>query len=198
MKKNFTLMFAFMALVAMVVSCNKQAPKMDKKKANVDFPQEGMKIVYVDLDSLMKEYNFAKDNAVLLDKAEQEVLAAGTEAQKLKENIEYKLQKNVYTSQEQFEQDQRVLERKAQAYMQKQEEFQNMRNKFLTDLQDSLDSFIEIYNKDKQYDMILNSATLLHRNPKYDVTHDVANGMNNRYKKQEAAGGEVKEDKEKK
>lgn len=195
MKKNLTLMFALMALMAMVVACNKQAPKMDEKKANVDFPQEGMKIVYVDLDSLMKEYNFAKDNAVLLDKAEQEVLAAGNEAQKLKENIEYKLQKNVYTSQEQFEQDQRVLERKAQAYMQKQEEFQNMRNKFLTDLQDSLDSFIEIYNKDKQYDMILNSATLLHRNPKFDVTHDVANGMNNRYKKQEAAPAEEKEKK---
>lgn len=192
MKKNFTLMFTLVAMVAMVLSCNKQAPKMDEKKANVDFPQEGLKIVYVDLDSLMKEYNFAKDNAVLLDKAEQEVLAAGNDAQKLKENIEYKLQKNVYTSQEQFDQDQRLLERKAQAYMQKQEDFQNMRNKFLTDLQDSLDSFIEIYNKDKQYDLILNSATLLHRNPKYDVTHDVANGMNNRYKKQEAAAADEK------
>jgi len=192
MKKNFTLMFTLMAMIAMVVSCNKQAPKMDEKKANVDFPQTGLKIVYVDLDSLMKEYNFAKDNAVLLDKAEQEVVAAGNEAQKLKESIEYKLQKNVYTSQEQFDQDQRLLERKAQAYMKKQEDFQNMRNQFLTDLQDSLDSFIEIYNKDKQYDMILNSATLLHRNPKYDVTLDVANGMNNRYKKQEAAAAEEK------
>ena len=190
MKKNFTLMIGIVALIAMVVSCNKQAPKMDEKKANVDFPEAGMKIVYVDLDSLMKEYNFAKDNAVLLDKAEQEVLAAGNEAQKLKENIEYKLQKNVYASQDQFDQDQRVLERKAQAYMKKQEDYQNMRNQFLSDLQDSLDSFIEIYNKDKQYDMILNSATLLHRNPKYDVTHDVANGMNNRYKKQEAAKAE--------
>lgn len=193
MKKIFTLMFTLMAMIAMVVSCNKQAPKMDEKKANVDFPQTGLKIVYVDLDSLMKEYNFAKDNAVLLDKAEQEVVAAGNEAQKLKESIEYKLQKNVYTSQEQFDQDQRLLERKAQAYMKKQEDFQNMRNQFLTDLQDSLDSFIEIYNKDKQYDMILNSATLLHRNPKYDVTLDVANGMNNRYKKQDAAAAAAPE-----
>ena len=52
-------------------------------------------------------------------------------------------------------------------------------------LQDSLDNFLADYNKDKKFDMILNKATVLYGDDKYDITQDVINGMNARYKKEE-------------
>jgi len=54
---------------------------------------------------------------------------------------------------------------------------------FLQTLQDSLDNFLADYNKDKKFDMILNKATVLYGDKKYDITQDVINGMNARYKK---------------
>ena len=54
---------------------------------------------------------------------------------------------------------------------------------FLKSLQDSLDNFLLEYNKDKKYDLILNKATVLFSDQKYDITQDVINGLNTRYKK---------------
>lgn len=50
----------------MMVSCNKQSPKMDDQPAAAS--GEGMKIAYVEVDSLMTQYNFAKDYSVTLQK----------------------------------------------------------------------------------------------------------------------------------
>ena len=54
---------------------------------------------------------------------------------------------------------------------------------FLKTLQDSLDHFLAEYNKDKKFDLILNKATVLYSDQKYDITQDVINGLNNRYTK---------------
>lgn len=193
MKKNITLMLSFVAMIAMM-SCNKQPAKQDQKpaSANVEFPKDGMRIVYIDLDSLTREYNFAKDNAVLLEKARQELEDAALEAQKVKDNIEYKYSKNMYSSQAQFEQDQTRLQRLAAAYESKLKDAQQLEANYYQTLQDSLSSYLKIYQEEKKYDMILNSSVLMSPNPKYDVTHDVAVGLNNRYKKEEPAAKEEK------
>ena len=50
--------FPALAIAAMMVSCNNQSPKMDEQPAASN--GEGMKIAYVEVDSLMTQYNFAK------------------------------------------------------------------------------------------------------------------------------------------
>lgn len=191
MKKNITLLLSFVAMIAMM-SCNNQPAKQDQREgaANVEFPKEGMRIVYIDVDSLTREYNFAKDNAVILEKARQELEDAALEAQKVKDNIEYKYSKNMYTSQQQFEQDQARLQRLAQAYDAKLKSAQELEANYYRALQDSLTSYLKVYQEEKKYDLILNSSALMQYNAKFDVTHDVANGLNNRYKKEEAPAKE--------
>lgn len=194
MKKNVLMILSCLAMFGMM-SCNNQPEKQDKKdasSANVEFPKDGMRIVYIDVDSLTREYNFAKDNAVLLEKARQELEDAGLEAQKVKDNIEYKYSKNMYTSQAQFEQDQTRLQRLASAYESKLKDAQALEANYYKTLQDSLSSYLKIYQAEKGYDLIINSSVLMEVNPKYDVTHDVAVGLNNRYKKEEPAKEEQK------
>ena len=196
MKKNFTFVLSLVALVAMMVSCNKQPDKQDERKAaagsDVAFPKEGMRIVYIDVDSLTREYDLSKDKAVLLEKASQEVEDAAVEAQKVKDNIEYKYSKNMYSSQAQFEQDQARLQRLAADYEKKLRAAQELQAEYQRTFMDSVANYLKIYQQEKQFDLILNSSVLMELNPKYDVTHDVAVGLNNRYKKSEAKAEDKK------
>ena len=51
-------------------------------------------------------------------------------------------------------------------------------------LHDSLQNFLADYNKSKKYDLIISKAgdNILLANAKYDITKEVVNGLNKRYK----------------
>lgn len=190
MKKNFRVL-SLMAVAALMASCNNQAPKMDEPVANSEEALEGLRIAYIELDSLTAQYEFAKTTSADLEK--KGTNARNTIAQKSKQlennvnNFQSKLQNNGFTSREQAENAQAALQREQNnlvALQQRLEsELANEQAKFLEAFQDSLDSFLADYNKDKQYDLILNKAAILHASTKWDITQDVINGMNKRYKK---------------
>ena len=50
-------------------------------------------------------------------------------------------------------------------------------------IQDSIESYIKIYNAQKGYDAILMKAATLYINPALDVTDEVVKGLNERYNK---------------
>ena len=53
-------------------------------------------------------------------------------------------------------------------------------------LRDSIDNFLKIYNAEKQYDFIISNAgydNLLYGNPAYNITGEIIEGLNARYKK---------------
>ena len=56
--------------------------------------------------------------------------------------------------------------------------------KFNTALRDSLNNFLTSYNKDKKFDLILSKAgdNILLADRRFDITNDVINGLNKRYK----------------
>ena len=58
--------FSALAVAAMMASCNNASPKMDDQPAAAS--SEGLKIAYVEVDSLMTQYDFAKDYSVTLQK----------------------------------------------------------------------------------------------------------------------------------
>ena len=58
--------FSALAIAAMMVSCNNQSPKMDDQPVAGDISASGLKIAYVEVDSLMTQYDFAKDYSVTL------------------------------------------------------------------------------------------------------------------------------------
>ena len=188
---NKKLALAFMTAVVMV-SCNNQSPKLDEQSivATNDSTQ-GMRIAYVEVDSLMTQFDFAKEKSQELERksinARNTLTQKGNQLQAAANNFQQKLQNNGFTSREQAEGVQQALQRQqndlAALQSRLENELANEQAKFLQALQDSLNNFLDIYNKDKKYDMIVNKSAILFADKKYDITQDVINGLNKRYKK---------------
>lgn len=194
MKKNFTHVLAAVAVAALMSSCNNQAPKMDAPVESGEAPA-GLRIAYIELDTLTAQYEYAKQTSQELEKkgnnARTTIASKSKQLESNVNNFQSKLQNNGFASREQAENAQAALQREQNnlvALQQRLEnELANEQAKFLQAFQDSLDSFLSDYNKDKKYDLILNKAAILHADTKYDITSDVVNGMNKRYKKSPAA-----------
>lgn len=203
MNKNMFFRTMSMGAVAMLLmtACNNSAPKMDEQPAKkATETANGMKIAYVEVDSLMSQYNFCKDFSLVLQKksnnARNTLNAKGQQLQAAVNNFQHKLNNNGFASREQAANVQAAIQRQ-------QEDLQELQNRLAAELdsetakynealRDSLQSFLKIYNKTKKYDLILSKAgdNLLFADKKYDITNDVINGLNKRYKP-------MKKDKEK-
>ena len=114
MKKYF---FGALAFAAVMVSCNNASPKMDEKPQAAEAENVGgMKIAFVEVDSLMTQYNFAKDYSVTLQKksnnARNTLTQKTNELQAAVNNFQQKLQNNGFTSREQAQSVQAGIERR--------------------------------------------------------------------------------------
>lgn len=192
MKKNFFRAFALLTLVGLTSACNNSAPKMDEEpETAVATTGEGMRIAYIEIDTLTAQYEFAKEKSLELEKkgtnARNTIQTKTAQLEKNAQAFQQKLQSNGYTSREQAEAAQANLQREQQNIMALQQRLENElaseQQKFLQAFQDSLDHFLADYNKDKKYDMIVNKAAVLYADKRFDITTDVVNGMNRRYKK---------------
>lgn len=197
-------LFGALAFAALMTSCNNASPKMDEKPQAAGAENvSGMKIAYVEVDSLMTQYNFAKDYSVTLQKksnnARNTLTQKGNQLQAAVNNFQQKLQNNGFQSREQAASVQAAIERQQRDLQELQARLENElaseTQKFNTALRDSLNSFLTSYNKDKKYDMILSKSgdNILFANQKYDITQDIINGLNKRYKP--AASAAKKDDK---
>ena len=190
MKKN---VFGALAIVAVLASCNNASPKMDEKpQAAGTESSTGMKIAYVEVDSLMTQYDFAKDYSMTLQKksnnARNTLTQKGNQLQAAVNNFQQKLNNNGFTSREQAASVQAAIERQQRDLQELQarleSELANETQKFNEALRDSLNNFLTSYNKDKKYDLILSKAgdNILFADRKYDITKDIINGLNKSYK----------------
>jgi outer membrane protein len=190
MKKYF---FGVLAFAAVMASCNNASPKMDEKPQAAGAESvSGMKIAFVEVDSLMTQYDFAKDYSVTLQKksnnARNTLTQKSNELQAAVNNFQQKLQNNGFQSREQAQSVQTGIERRQRDLQELQarleNELANETQKFNEALRDSLNNFLASYNKDKQYDLILSKAgdNILFADRKYDITKDIINGLNKRYK----------------
>lgn len=183
-------------------SCNKAQPQVDAKSdtAAQKAPAE-LKIAYVEVDSIMTQYQFCKDYSAILQKKGQNIqgtlAAKQQQLQQAGANFQQKIQQNAYT-QEQAQSIQAGLQRQAndlQALNQRlSNEFQQETDKYNKALRDSIQNFLKVYNKDKHYSMILSKAgdNLLYADKALDVTKDVIAGLNKAYKPAKAMKKEEK------
>jgi outer membrane protein len=190
MKKN-SIIIPLFALLAMT-SCNKQSTDIDQQSVITnDTIQGGLKVAYVEVDSLMTQFDFAKEKSKELEKkslnARNTLTQKGNALQAAVNNFQQKVQNNGFTSREQAESAQAALQRQQNDLAALQARLENAlateQQEFLVALQDSLNNFLEVYNKDKKFDLILNKSAILYAGKKYDITQDVINGLNKRYKK---------------
>ena len=197
-----------LAIAAMMVSCNNASPKMDEQPAAGDASASGLKIAFVEVDSLMTQYDFAKDYSVTLQKksnnARNTLTTKGNTLQAAVNNFQQKLNNNGFTSREQAASQQSAIERQQRDLQELQARLENElateTAKFNEALRDSLQNFLKAYNEDKQFDIILTKQgdNILFANKKFDITQDVINGLNKRYKPAKKADAADKKAEEKK
>ena len=186
--------YMFLAAAAMVAlaSCNNESPKMDEKPAAEAGQQGGVKISYVEVDSLMTQYEFCKEFTLILEKkstnARNTLNSKGQALQSAMANFQQKLNNNGFTSREQAESQQVAIQRQQQSLQELQARLENElaqeTQKYNAGLRDSLSHFLDAYNKDKKYDLILTKQgdNILYAAKRFDITADVINGLNKRYK----------------
>ena len=151
-----------------------------------------MKIAFVEIDSLLTKYNFWNDlSEQMLKKEENSRTTLNEKGKKLEAEVrefERKIQNNGYASRERAEQEQARL-------MKQQQELQELQQKLANDLaaenqknslelRDSINSFLNEYNKTKGYDLIISNTAfdnLLYGNPAYNITNEIVEGLNARY-----------------
>ena len=196
MKTNKLLRMIAVAAVstAALASCNNAAPKMDEQPAANDRVSASgeLKIAYVEVDSLMSQYQFCKDFTMILQKkgnnARNTLTAKQKQLQTAAANFQQKVQNNGFTSREQAASVQAAIERQGQDLQELQarlgSELDAETAKYNQALRDSLQNFLRDYNKSKKYDLILSKAgdNILLASKRYDITQDVINGLNKRYK----------------
>ena len=200
--------FSALAVAAMMASCNNASPKMDDQPAAAS--SEGLKIAYVEVDSLMTQYDFAKDYSVTLQKksnnARNTLTQKGNQLQAAINNFQQKLNNNGFQSREQAASVQNAIQRQQNDLQELQARLENElateTAKFNEALRDSLQNFLKDYNADKKFDLILSKAgdNILLGASRLDITQDVINGLNKRYKpaKKSEASSEYKKTEDKK
>ena len=188
--RHYFKLAVFAAVVMMAsTSCNDkpavEAPKSDGAAL------ENLKIRYIDEDSIMANYNLAKDiNEAMLRRQNQFDAAQkqrGNEISKFGNAMQQKYQNNQYLTEEAFNADQAKLQKMqtdAENYLANlQQSIQNELNQSQIQLLDSIDNFMKDYAKKKGFDMVLRKSATLYIDEKYDVTKEVVEGLNKRYNK---------------
>ncbi len=191
MKKTISSVAVVALMSLFVASCNKQAPKVDEKPAAVSNASDGMKIAYIEVDSIMSQYKFCKEYSLILEKKSQNIQntinSKGRSLQNAVAKFQQDIQNNKYT-QQQAEAVQAGLQKQDADLRELQQrlgsEFQTETEKFNKALRDSIQHYLAVYNKDKKYSLILSKAgdNILYADKAYDITNEVIAGLNKAYK----------------
>jgi len=202
------ILFIAAMAACMFTSCNQSAPKVDEKSQTAETGGSDLKIAYIEVDSIMSQYQFCKEYSLILQKKSQNIQNTinqkGQSLQAAAANFQQKIQQNAYTREQaeainanlvKQQNDLQALQNRLGS------EFQAETDKFNNALRDSIQHFLAKYNKDKKYALILSKAgdNILYADKGYDITNEVIAGLNKAYKpaaaKKEAAAAKKEEKK---
>lgn len=184
-----------LAALALIVLFSQCAGKADNQAANASTQAaglSGMKIAYVEIDTLLAKYNYCVDlNEAMVKKSENVRLTLNQKAKDLdrqKQEFQTKVQNNAYLTQERAQQEYNRIAKLEQ-------DLQNLGNKLQSELmseneknslqlRDSINAFLKEYNKTKGYSMIISNTgfdNLLYADSIYNITKEIVEGLNARY-----------------
>jgi len=179
----------------------------EKKPAVQEVQAQGelMPIAVINTDSILKHYTLAVEASdKLMNRYEESTVKLDTKAKSLQKEYETfqrdvmdfqrKVEANAFLSRERAESEQTRLQKKEQQLMAKQQELENLRQKLSADfmaeqneltqqLQDSVQKYLREYNADGHYHLVINDAVLMNKVAGYDITNQVIEALNARYKK---------------
>lgn len=198
--KKFMRMATGLCLVATMamVSCKKGDNPADKVKGGSGLPKaeaaaKGSEIAFIEVDSLATAYQFCIDGQKELEAKHnnfrQQLAAKERALQTAAEQFQKKYQSGGFTNEADFNKAQGALQNQQLQLQKFQEQLETQMaeatNAYQQTLRDSLNNFLKEYNKDRRYKMILSKSgdNMLYADKSLDITKEVINGLNKRYKK---------------
>ena len=195
MKKFVYLSFAAIAAMLVFTQCNNEQPQAQKPVQVGCDGVKGIKIAFVDIDSLLNNYEFSITiNKEMLRKEENMRLTLSEKARDLQQDIDEfqrKFENNVFATQARAEEEQNRILKKRESYERLSERLaselaaESQKNNVI--LRDSINSYLKEYNATQGYDLIISRVgdNLLYANEALDITKEVIKGLNDRYKAEE-------------
>lgn len=149
-------------------------------------------IAYVNVDSLLMNYNFATDLNEALMRIEENSRASLTQkerqVQTAAQEFQRKLENNAFLSQQRAEEEQRRIQKMGEEYQAMAQklgnELQMEQQKLNMQLSDSIRGALKDFNAKRNFDVILSNTSsdnILLAQPKYDITNEVIIFLNKRY-----------------
>jgi outer membrane protein len=150
----------------------------------------GLKIAYIDVDSLLANYAFYQDlSEEMMRKEENYRLVLKEEANKLDKDVQdfqKKVQNNVYSSRERAESEQNRLLKRQQALQEKSDKYSqellNESNANAQKVSEAVENYVKEYNKSKGFNLIISKASLMFADESLNITAEVLDGLNAQYK----------------
>ena len=195
--KNTSLILSVISLVAVVVfgvlslTKNGKSAEASAEGEAVEATAGKGAIVYVDLDRILTEYDMANDLRSVVETKVQNIQAEVNRRGKKLENdvldFQNKIDKGLLTRTNAEVQGQKLQQQELEFNnyaAQKQQEIQEEQVVMMNQLGDAIKTFIDKYNEEKQYAMILTNsggAPVITGDAALDITDDVLAGLNEEY-----------------
>lgn len=209
--KNSNSFYAIAGVLAATLlffqNCTSQSN--EKESGNVDFSAMmndssfTLPVAYVRVDSLLLNYNFAKDMNEALMRKEESARATLTQKerqlQSAVQEFERKARNNAFLTPERGQQEQQRIVNMQQDYQQTAErlaqEFALEQQKMNIQLEDTIKVQLREFNKKRGYQIIFSntgSDNILYADDKYDITKAVIDFLNGRYAPATAPAADTK------
>ena len=204
--KKLPLILSICALVVAIVACVFSLTGGEKKAAKADeaAETEGIpagSIVYFDFDRVLEESDMANDLRnnlqTKMQNVEQELKKKQNRIERDQKTFQDKMNKGILTTSTANEQYQR-LQQQAAAFQEeaakKQQEMAEEQQVMMNQLTDAVKTFVDSYNEEKGYDMILAYQMQLNMpyplvtaTPALDITDEIIAGLNAEYAQSKAS-----------
>ena len=207
MKKYLTFV-DFAAATMFFAACGTKNEEETTKDSAQEEETTELKIAYVELDTLMSQYQLYKDYSEVLTRKGNNIQKTLAQKQRALENhaaaVQKKYESNEFTTRDEVERAQASIQKEqndlAELADRLQNEFAMEQARINEEARDSIQSFLKRYNKTKKYDYVMVKAgdNLLIANPKYNITNEIVKGLNKRYKVKPEVAEQIKTSEEKK
>ncbi len=190
--KRISTILGLAAIAMMAVSCNQTAPAATAETAE-PVAHKGA-VVYFNLDTVIKEYDMANDlSSVVETKVQginQEVTRRQNKLQSDVNSFQEKVNKGLLTSsvaEAQYQKLQQQDQEFQQYAAQKQQEIYEEQTVMQNQIADAIKTFIDAFNAEKQYAMILATQgdilplPVVAGDADLDITEEIVAGLNAEY-----------------
>lgn len=197
MKNNYIVSGVLaVALILLYILHFTSKPQSNQEQVKYEFAAGdssiSLPIAYINVDSLLMNYNFATDLNEALMRKEESSRASLTQkerqVQTAYQDFQRKIENNAFLTPQRAAEEQQRIEKMGEEYQRMAQQLGNElgleQQKLNIQLSDSVREALKDFNRNKNFEVILSntaSDNILLAHPKYDITDEVIVYLNKRY-----------------